>query len=189
MVGCVKNSGEQNTKLSGLQNTTSKVLRLDNEVCIPRPTLVNVGGENDFFYPRVISLHRCGGACIDGTVTRACGITSSTQVHVHVLNLFTNTNETVAFTNHTACRCSCVHDASVCTSTQTWNESTCACACKQQAENSTTSCGENFQWNPRLCRCECDLMCTHKKKYVNESSCSCQCKERVYQKCSRRGFV
>lgn len=173
-----------------VKNGSTEIVKLEEERCAPRPTLVQVGGVHDVYFPLFISLHRCGGACgEDGVSTRSCRNISSTRVFVHVYDRLTHTNATLPFMNHTACGCGCVHQGDVCMATQVWNESTCACDCRQQPLNVTSPCGVNFQWNPQYCMCECDKTCSHKKKVLNQTSCSCECKPQVYQKCSRRSKI
>ena len=99
-----------------------KVVSLPNEKCRIRPELVTVGSAEDFYYPVIISLYRCGGACPDHQF-RKCIVQTSNNVLVSVFNEYTNSNESKTFQNHTSCSCKCVHNTSVCSKTlgTTWN--------------------------------------------------------------------
>jgi len=162
-----------------------KTISLPNEECHTRPTLINIGNRSNYYYPEIISLHRCGGACgHDKPTFRGCVVKTSNKIYVKVSNKVTSENKTVLLSNHTSCSCRCVHNSSVCENTQTWDEDKCKCGCKQPIKPS--NCTTNYIWNPNFCKCECAQSCTHSRKDLNKINCSCECKPKYQKRCNRK---
>ena len=57
-------------------------ITLPNEKCNIRPTLVNIGEKDDLYYPIVVSLHRCDGAC-DIDKFRVCKMNTSEYILIY----------------------------------------------------------------------------------------------------------
>merc|ERR1711962_542735 len=81
-------NGEVDGKVSKLTAIT-----LPNEECKVRPTLVNIGEKDELYYPLVVSLHRCGGAC-DLYKARECKVNTSKNIYLRVFNRATQANIT-----------------------------------------------------------------------------------------------
>jgi len=155
------------------------VVTLLNEKCGVRPELINVASDGDY-YPEIIELHRCGGAC-PGHGFRKCIVETSNNISVNVLNKYTYKNETKQFQNHTSCTCKCIYNAAVCSKTlgTNWNESQCKCICKK------STCSSGYMWNTNNCNCECALDCKG-RQYLNDTGCNCICEPRYYKRCNRK---
>lgn len=166
---------------------TVDLTSLSNQYCEARPTLVTVGEMPGDYYPMIISLNRCGGTCGKDLPThRECFNVMSDYIYLNAVNQFNMRNETLRFRNHTECGCRCIHNHTVCSETQVWDDKQCRCVCA--GSNEFSECGENYIWNPRYCRCECDLVCNHRQD-LDEKNCSCTCKNKYYKRCSRKNKI
>ena len=129
-----------------------RVISLPNEMCEPRSALVTVGMHAGDYYPQMISLRRCAGACVEDF--RTCMPTKTNVIHLNAMNQFTRENETLMFENHTSCACNCVHDSTVCAHTQIWSEAQCSCSCSNLTAHS--NCPSNYMWNHNDCQTNAD---------------------------------
>ena len=179
-------SGRLYTLASNLDEQTDKIsaVKLGNELCRPRRTVVAVDPYKHKYYPYFISLYQCNGACQNSPpLIRHCVEKEVVPVYLWALNELTQQNETLKLYNHTSCRCECVLDGSKCKETQKWDQKQCRCVCDQSQSN---SCPKFYQWDESQCQCLCDRACP-KKKTLNGTNCSCQCKDGKYRKCNEKG--
>ena len=164
--------------------TDNMAVKLDNELCRPRKTVVAVDPSKHRYYPYFISLYQCNGACQNYTpLIRHCVKKQADPVYLWVFNQLTLKNETLILYNHTSCGCECVLDGSGCKEKQKWDQKKCQCVCDQSQPK---SCPEFYEWDESQCQCLCYRSCP-KKKNLNETNCSCQCKPGKYRKCNDKG--
>ena len=101
--------------------TDNMAVKLDNELCRPRKTVVAVDPSKHRYYPYFISLYQCNGACQNYTpLIRHCVKKQADPVYLWVFNQLTLKNETLILYNHTSCGCECVLDGSGCKEKQKW---------------------------------------------------------------------
>ena len=168
-------------------NAVINIISLPNEYCRVRPTLINVGQSVGDYYPMIITLYRCVGTCGKEIPKHTkCYAASSSKVYVNAFNPITSFNETLMFDNHTSCACACVHNDTVCSETQVWDDTKCICVCG--SSNSFSICPLDYIWNPRYCKCECDKICNY-RQLLNKTTCSCECKKKYYKRCNRKNKV
>ena len=87
-----------------------------DELCMVRPTLIDLNPVELKYYPFMISLNKC---------TESCVPKETKDLNVKAFNKITNKNEAKAMTKHISCDCKCKFNSTVCNSNQKWNNKTC----------------------------------------------------------------
>eukprot|EP00795_Rhopilema_esculentum_P015262 gene15262-6471_t len=171
--------------VSGLcENNVTK--RLPNEECRLRETLVHVDKLGSKFYPIIVKLHRCGGACrhYPPSVKGCVPSTPSKYIAVKVTRLNDFKEDTVYLRNDTSCSCRCVRDEKACSpETQIFDDRSCKCKCKPEYRSISWRCRYPFEWDPVTCSCGCNLRCGHREQ-LDKKRCGCNCKTEAYIKCT-----
>ena len=91
----------------------AKCLFLNYELCMVRPTLINMDPNKLKYYPCTISLNKCIGSC-------------------NVLSLkYVFQKKGKAMEEHISCDCKCKFNSKTCNSKQKWNSKICQCECKK----------------------------------------------------------
>ena len=102
---------------------------LQNERCHLRKTLVNVDQAGHKYFPLVVELHRCGGACKRTPPTeRKCIAATHEMIPVQVSKISGGPTESeiIYLRNETSCKCPCTSNAGSCVpETQWWDQSQC----------------------------------------------------------------
>eukprot|EP00112_Aurelia_sp_Birch-Aquarium-sp1_P025563 Seg856.1 transcript_id=Seg856.1/GoldUCD/mRNA.D3Y31 product="hypothetical protein" protein_id=Seg856.1/GoldUCD/D3Y31 len=162
---------------------------LQNEPCHLRKTLVNVDQAGHKYFPLVVELHRCGGACKKAPPTeRKCIAATHEMIPVKVSKISGGPKDTgiIYLRNETSCQCPCTSNAESCVSaTQWWDQSQCKCRCRMETRNDAWRCQAPYQWDAEACRCKCNLKCNQRQD-LDPELCSCICKQDIYKKCMRR---
>ena len=106
----------------------NKILFLNYEPCMIRPTLINMNPFELKYYPFIISLNKCTGSC-NVLSSKTCVPKERKDISVKALNIITNNNEAKGVTDHISCDYKCKFN-STCNLQQKLNNNTCQCECK-----------------------------------------------------------
>lgn len=164
-------------------------VRLGNELCRPRPTLVPIDDPEFKFFPYFVKLHQCGGSCdhIQPSV-KSCIPLEYDEVSVTVQVVGTDEMRTTQVKNHTRCGCECVHGPKDCDlELEEWKPDLCQCQCRNR-DRPSVPCGAGMTWSRAQCRCVCNKQpqsCGPNKVW-NKEACECVCKDRRYKNCARK---
>ena len=141
---------------------------MNNQDCKIRSEMINVNTNESMFYPYSIKINKCKDSChtVNGPYAKLCVQDGAKNINVEVLNLMTSTDETRHIERHTACKCKCRLDASVCNKKQRWNEDKCRWECKELIDKGI--CDKRFIWSPTNCECGCDKNCKCRNKLVDK---------------------
>ena len=90
------------TILSSLTNASSlnaillSCISMNNQLCKPKPEIINVNSNNSMFYPFSIKTSKCSGSCnnINDPYAKICVPDIIKNLNVKVFNLMSSTNET-----------------------------------------------------------------------------------------------
>lgn len=165
---------------------SNSVIVLPNEQCLPRKALIAVDAEGYRYFPLVIELYRCGGACGNSrfnATSRRCVKKEAVTLQIFAFDELAQVNETLQFENHTKCGCECKDNGTSCSITQKWDPNQCKCVCDPDAGD---RCPEFHRFNPSTCQCQCELSCPERRRSLNTTSCSCYCPDKFYVKCSKK---
>lgn len=130
------------------------LVRVKNEFCRPRPTLVAIDSPNYKFFPYFVKLHRCGGSCdnVQPSV-KSCIPLQWKVVNVTVQVVGTSATQVIQEQNHTRCGCDCVMTPDKCNfELEDWKPDTCQCKCKYR-DTPPVPCEQGMTWNKNRCRC------------------------------------
>ena len=147
------------TKASSLNAVSLSCITMNNQLCKPKPEIINVNSNNSMFYPFSIKTSKCSGSYnnINDPYAKICVPDVIEDLNVKVFNLMSRTNETRHIKWHKTCKCKCRLDAIVCNNKQRWNKDKCRCECKELIDKGV--CYKGYIWNPSNCECECDKSC------------------------------
>ena len=142
-------------------------------ICAPYEVPTSTDPLHHKYQPYYVSLHRCQGA--DPTHNpslRACAPSHVQPINVSLIEP-NGAIATVVMANHTACEYACVHDASVCTRYEVWNQDACTCACDVRTR-ATCEKQRGRKWSQSTC-CVCSNVdtCAESGGTLNEDTCVC----------------
>ena len=133
---------------SSLARDRTKCLFLNDDLCIVRPTLIDINPAELKYYPFVSSLNKCARSC-NVLSPNICVPKETKEILAKAFNMIKNKNEAKAMTEHISCDCKCKFNSTTCNSNQKWNNKTCQCKCKNYHK-----CKKSYSWNPSTCICE-----------------------------------
>ena len=110
---------------SSLARDQAKCLFLNDELCIVRPTFIDLNPVEFGYNSFVISLNKCTGSC-NVLSPKICVPKETKYIKVKAFNMMTNEDETKALTEDASCDC----NSTVWNSNQKWNNKTCQYECK-----------------------------------------------------------
>lgn len=199
----LKNFTAENTRMRN--NDAGTVAKLENQVCKPRPVLVEVSQPNDattFRYPFYVTLYRCMGSCGANPFLARCGAAEIEPLQLRVAQIgWGNKQNEVSKSakivllpvhNETRCNCECKNKVEGCNRFQVWEENSCRCECTGYCPRNYVfsggfeccscqqrlSCSRKKFWNVQKCACECKKkFCKNQLKSRDAKSCKCVCKE------------
>ena len=104
----------------------------NNELCMNRPTLIDLNPVQFNYFPFMIILDKCNGSCnnVDCLSAKVWVPSEAKCVYVKVFNMITRIHEAKSLIRHFSCGCKCKFDSTECNSNQKWNNETCQCTCK-----------------------------------------------------------
>ena len=81
--------------LSFSKYLTKKCVSLNKELCITRPTFVDLDPVELDYHPFITSLDKCNGICnaVDNLSTNVCVLSEEKDVNVKVFDMITRINE------------------------------------------------------------------------------------------------
>ncbi|KAJ7374008.1 hypothetical protein OS493_009336 [Desmophyllum pertusum] len=132
-------------------------VRINNEFCSPRPSLVPIDNPNYKYFPYFVKLHRCGGSCdtIQPSV-QSCIPLQYEEVPVTVKVVGTLETKIIKEKNHTRCGCECVISQDNCNlEFEDWRPDLCQCQCKY-GDTPPKPCEQGLDWSKNHCRCMCN---------------------------------
>ena len=96
---------------------------MNNQECKVRPQIVNVNGDDPFFFPYSVKTNKCSGSCnnINNLCVKLCVPDVVKNLNVKVFNLVSGTNEARRIEQHEMCKCKCRFNTSICNNKQRWN--------------------------------------------------------------------
>lgn len=164
-------------------------VRVSNEFCRPRPTLVPIDNPEFKFFPYFVKLHQCGGSCdhIQPSV-KSCIPLEDNEVSVTVQMVGTSEMRVIKVKNHTRCGCECVHGPENCDfELEEWKPDLCQCQCRNR-DRPPVPCEAGKTWSKAQCRCVCNKQpqSCGPNKIWSKKACGCVCKEKKYIKCARK---
>ena len=149
------------------------LVKVNNEFCKPRPTLVAIDNPDYKFFPYFVKLHRCGGSCdnVQPSV-QSCTPLQYNDVPVTVQVIGTSETKIIKEKNHTRCGCECVISPDECDSKfEYFRQDMCQCKCRYD-DTPPVPCGQGMVWNKSHCRCMCNKVPEHcGPNKVRRSSC------------------
>uniref|UniRef100_A0A3P8UM08 Vascular endothelial growth factor C-like n=1 Tax=Cynoglossus semilaevis TaxID=244447 RepID=A0A3P8UM08_CYNSE len=177
-----KKSWQSSSPTSSYVSSTSAIIleEIQKTSCQPREVCIEVAKEypdstSQFYLPRCVALHRCGGCCTNEAFY--CTNTSHSLVNKTLMELsppkMDRTVVMVTFVNHTSCECmskrplhSIIRRAATkvpCTSGSLWDSVNCMCVpmmAINYSERETDSgllalCGPNRVLQESTCECVC----------------------------------
>ena len=99
--------------LARLANVRTKFLTLNDELCMVRPSLIDLNPVKLKYYPFMKSLDKCTGICI---------LLSQKDLNIKAFNMIINKNEAKAMTKHISCDCKFKFNSTICNSNQKLNK-------------------------------------------------------------------
>ena len=115
-----------NLLLSLSESLATKCLFLSNELCMARPTLIDLNPVELKYYSFMIILEKCTGCC-NALSSKICVPKETKDMNVKVFNMITNENDVKTMAKHIPCDCKCKLNSSTCNSNQKWNKNICQC--------------------------------------------------------------
>ena len=114
-----------------------KCLFLNDELCLVRPTLINMNPNELKYYPYNV-------------ISPKIWLPKDTKyIYVKAFSMIIDNIEAKAMTENISCDCKCKFNSTEFNSNQKWNNKTCHCECKNYR-----TCKNNYNWNPSTCICE-----------------------------------
>ena len=94
----------------------TKFMFLNNELCMIRPTFIDLNPVELNYYPFMISLDKFNGNCndVDDLSTKICVSSETRDLNAKVFNMITRINEAKAFIKHIFCDCKCKFNSATC---------------------------------------------------------------------------
>ena len=137
--------------LSFSSSLATKYQSLNDELCMVRPTLIDLNPFELKYYPFMVSLGKCSGSCYSGNYlsTKACVPSKTKDLNLKAFNMITNRNKTKKSVNHFSYDCKCKFNRTTCNSSQKWNNETC-----QYEYTNYSTCKEDYSWSRSTCICE-----------------------------------
>ena len=127
--------------LSFISSLATKCLFLNDELCIIRPTVVDLNPVELKYYPFIINVNKCSGSC-NVLSPKICVPKKAKDINVKTFNMITNKYEAKTMTEHISCDWECKFNSTICNSNQKWNNKTCQCECKNYR-----TCKKDYSWN------------------------------------------
>ena len=125
----------------------TKCLFLNDELCMVRPTPINMNPVELRCYPFMISLNKCSGSC--NVLYLKISVPKETKdINVKAFNIIANINEAKAMTERLSCDCKCKFNITICNSNQECNNKTYQYECKNVCK-----CKNDCNWI-MTCICE-----------------------------------
>ena len=134
--------------LSFSESLVTKCLFLNDELCMVRPTLIDMNPVELKYYPFMISLNKCTGSC-SVLSPKICVPKEAKDINVRAFNMITNKNESKAIIEHISCGCKYKFNSTACNSKQKGNNKTCQRECKNYRK-----CKKDYSLNPSKRICE-----------------------------------
>ena len=136
------------TFINSLARGQTKCLFINDELCMVRPTLIDMNPNEVKYYPVMVSLNKCAGNC--NVLSPTISVPKETKdINVKAFNMVTDKDEAKAMAEHISCDCKCKFNSTTCNSKQKWNNKTWQCECKN-----FPNCEKDYSWNPAPCTCE-----------------------------------
>ena len=101
-------------------------MSLNDELCMIRPTLIDLYPVELKYYPFMINLDKCSGSFY-ALSPKICTPKKTKDLNVKVFNMITNKNEAKTMTKHISYDCKCKSNSSTCNSYKKWNNEICQC--------------------------------------------------------------
>ena len=111
------------------ESLPTKCLLLNDELCMDRPTLIDINSGEHKYYPFMISFNKCTGSC-NVLSPKICVPKKTKDINNKPFNMITNKNEAKSMTEHISCDCKCKFNSTTCNLKQKWNNKACQCECK-----------------------------------------------------------
>ena len=92
------------------KSLATKCLFLNDELCMVRPTLIDMNPVELKYYPFMISLNKCSGSC-NVLSPKICVPKEIKYINIKAFNMITNKNEAKAIIEHISCDCKCRFNA------------------------------------------------------------------------------
>ena len=114
------------------ESLATKCMSLNNELCMIRPTLIDLYPAELKCYPFMINLDKCSGSCnsVNNLSIKMCVPNKTEDINVKVFHMITNSNEAKTMAKHISCDCKRKRNSTTCNSNQKWSNETCQCECK-----------------------------------------------------------
>ena len=106
--------------LSFSSSLETKCLFLNDEICLVRPTVIDLNPVESKYYPFMITLNKCTGSC-KVLSPKIYVLKETKDMNVKAFNMITNENEAKAMTEHISCDCKCEFNSTIGNSNQKWN--------------------------------------------------------------------
>ena len=113
--------------LSFSSSLATKCISLNDELCMIRPTLIDLNPVELKYYPFMISVDKYSGSCNILSPKRC----SKKKTNVKSFNIVTSQNEAKTMIKYISCDRKCNFNGARCNSNQKWNNKTCSCECKK----------------------------------------------------------
>ena len=128
-----------------------KCVSLNNELCMIRPSLIDLNPVGPSYYPFIISLDKWNGSCnvVDHLYTKICSSSQTKDVNVKVFNMLAKIYEAKTLIKHISCSFKYRFSSATYNSNQKWNNDKCQCECTKYITYK-----KDQIWNPSTCICE-----------------------------------
>ena len=90
--------------LSFSESLATKCLFFNDQLCMVRPTLIDMNPAELKYYPFMISLNKCTGSC-NVLSPKICVSKETKDIYVTTFNMITSKDEAKAMTEHILCDC------------------------------------------------------------------------------------
>ena len=102
-------------------------MSLNNDLCMTRPTLIDLNLVKFNYYPFMISLNKSSGSCnnvFDDLSAKVCVPSKTKGVNVKIFDMITRINEAKTLVKHVLSDYKYKFDCTACNSNQKWNNET-----------------------------------------------------------------
>ena len=98
-------------------------MSLNNELCIDKPTVIDLNHAELYCYPFIISIDKCNESCnaVDHVSTKTCVSSKIEDANIKIFNLITTKNKVETSVKHIPAHCKCKSNSSTCNSNQKGN--------------------------------------------------------------------
>ena len=91
----------------------TKYLFLNDELCMVRPTIIDMNSVELKYHPFVISIDKCTGSC--NVLSPDIYVPKETKdIYAKAFNMITNKGEAKPMTEHISCDCKCKFNSTTC---------------------------------------------------------------------------